>query len=148
MIKQAQPGDLASLRRLAHDSEAHWGGSPAFMEAYDQSYNITADFLFQQPVYVLWDNGTPAAFWGLEPSGDGWELAFFYVEEALLGRGLGRQLWQHLTGWCREHGIDQFRFVTSPEAAAFYKKMGAVQERLVPSVIDGRPIPRFKYDVS
>lgn len=147
MIKQAQPGDLSVLRRLAHDSEAHWGGSPAFMAAYDQSCNITADFLFQQPVYVFWDNGTPAAFWGLESSGDGWELAFFYVEEARLGRGLGRQLWAHLTGWCRERGIAQFRFVTSPEAAAFYAKMGAVQEGLVPSVIDRRPIPKFRCDV-
>lgn len=147
MIKQAAPGDLDALRRLAHRSEAHWGGSEAFMAAYDQSYNITADFLLRQPVYVLWAEGAPAAFWGLEQHGGGWELAFFYVDEPRLGQGLGRRLWKHLTGWCRAQGIDEFRFVTSPEAAAFYEKMGAVPEGLVPSVIDRRPIPCFRYNI-
>ncbi|MEW4411075.1 GNAT family N-acetyltransferase [Clostridium sp. AN503] len=86
----------------------------------------------------------PEAFWGLKRDGDGWELEYFYVAEAALGKGLGRQMWDHLNAWCRENQVSAFHFVTSPQAVGFYEKMGAVQDGVTRSSIDGRLIPHFR----
>lgn len=64
-----------------------------------------------------------------------------------MGSGLGKRMWKHMTGWCAHQGIGRIHFVTSPQAAGFYRKMGAVQDRETRSIVDGRLIPHFVYDV-
>lgn len=144
---RAVPEDTRCLRSLARESEAHWGCDTVFLETFDRLFNITEDFITEQPVYVLWDGKAPAAFWGLKPDHDGWELEYFYVAERALGTGYGRRMWLHMTGWCRAHQIQQIHFVTSPQAIGFYEKMGAALSGTSRSVIDGRKIPRFVLDV-
>lgn len=88
------------------------------------------------------------AFWGLKPTGGRWELEYFYVAVQALGNGYGKCMWNHMTSWCQNHQTGPIQFVTSPQAAGFYEKMGAVQDGTVPSSIDGRMIPHFVYDIS
>ena len=101
----------------------------------------------QGTVYAAGDRGCPAAFWGIRQDRDAWELEYFYVAEERLGRGLGKQMWEHMIGWCGKQGIGRIQFVTSPQAVGFYRKMGAVQDGETRSPVDGRPVPRFVYDV-
>lgn len=143
----ASPADVPYLRSLAHDSEAHWGDSPEFMDKFDQDFNITASFLEENPVFAAYSGQILDAFWGMRQSGQGWELEYFYVAEPLLGKGYGKNLWLHLTDWCRSHQIASFQFVTSHQAIGFYEKMGAVQDRMAVSSIDGREIPHFYYEI-
>lgn len=144
----AGPEDTARLRSLANQSEAHWGYDRAFMEVFDRMFNITERFILENPVFVFRQGDDPEAFWGLKQDEDGWELEYFYVAESALGKGLGRQMWDHLTGWCRENQVHEFHFVTSPQAVGFYGKMGAVQDGMVRSAIDGRLILHFWSVVS
>lgn len=145
---RTKPEEAAALRPLAHLSEAHWGGSASFMDTFDREYNITPAFIAAHPVYAAWTEGRPAAFWGLEPADGTWELAYFYVDETALGCGYGRQMWAHLTDWCRDNGVRAFTFVTSPQAVGFYRRMGAEPDGQAPSSIDGRPIPHFTYQAA
>ena len=69
------------------------------------------------------------------------------MAEERLGRGLGKQMWEHMIGWCGKQGIGRIQFVPSPQAVGFYRKMGAVQDGETRSPVDGRPVPRFVYDV-
>lgn len=140
----AGPEDVAGLRSLANQSEAHWGYDRVFMEVFDRTFNITERFILENPVFVSRQGDDPEAFWGLKQDEDGWELEYFYVAEPALGKGLGRRMWDHLTDWCRENRVYEFCFVTSPQAVGFYEKMGAVQDGMVRSAIDGRPIPHFR----
>ena len=144
---RAEPEDTKALRRLARASEAHWGYDEAFMENFDAGFNVTEDFIRCNPVYAAGDRGCPAAFWGIRQDRDAWELEYFYVAEERLGRGLGKQMWEHMIGWCGKQGIGRIQFVTSPQAVGFYRKMGAVQDGETRSPVDGRPVPRFVYDV-
>jgi len=146
--------DIPSLRVLAHKSEAHWGGSDAFMDEFDRSFNITEEFLKNNPVFLMKDpDGDIVAFWGLiflpektTESGKVWaELEYFYVDVTELGYGHGRKLWHHMTEWAFKHQISRIHLVTSPEALGFYDRMGAVQIGEVPSSIDGRMIPELLY---
>lgn len=144
---RAEPEDTRLLRRLARASEAHWGYGEAFMDNFDAEFNIAEEFIRCNPVFVAWDHGGPAAFWGIRRDGDEWELEYFYVAEEMLGRGLGKQMWRHMTGWCGKQGIGRIHFVTSPQAVGFYRKMGTVQDGERRSLVDGRPVPHFVYNV-
>ena len=149
MIKfvRAIPEDVEYLRLLAHKSEAHWGYDKKFMDTFDSKFNITEQFILNNPVYVIWKNFIPAAFWGLRRDFEMWELEYFYVSERELGKGCGKQMWNHMTNWCREHKIRKIHFVTSYQAVGFYEKMGAVQDGTFQSMIDGRAIPHFIYEL-
>lgn len=144
---RAEPEDTEALRRLARASEAHWGYDEAFMENFDAGFNVTEDFIRRNPVYAAGDCGCPAAFWGIRQDRDAWELEYFYVAEERLGRGLGKQMWEHMTGWCGKQEICRIHFVTSPQAVGFYRKMGAVRDGETRSPVDGRPVPHFVYDL-
>ena len=74
-------------------------------------------------------------------------MEYFYISEQHLGKGYGKQMWNHLTDWCRRRSIPEFHFVTSPQAIGFYEKMGAKLDGVSWSSIDGRPIPHFIYNV-
>ena len=69
------------------------------------------------------------------------------MAEERLGRGLGKQMWEHMTGWCEKKEICRIHFVTSPQAVGFYRKMGAVRDGETRSPVDGRPVPHFVYDL-
>ena len=150
MIKfvQAIPEDVENLRSLAHESEAHWGYDKKFMDVFDRIINITEEFILNNPVYVIRENLNPVAFWGLRRDFEMWELEYFYVSERDLGKGFGKQMWDHMTNWCKEHKIKRIHFVTSYQAVGFYEKMGAIQDGNSQSMIDGRSIPHFIYIVN
>lgn len=142
--RRASAGDTGCLRRIARESETHWGFDEAFMDTFDRKFNITQEFIEGHPVFVFQKDGEPAAFWGVIPEGDRCVLEYFYIAEAYLDKGYGRRMWEHLTFWCRNHGICRIHFVTSWEAAGFYEKMGAQRDGEAVSVIDGRKIPCFR----
>lgn len=147
MFVKASQADVDSLRILASRSEAHWGYDKGFMHIFDCKFNITREFICENPVYILREQGIPVAFYGLKPTDEGWELEYFYVADHALGEGYGRSMWRHMTEWCQAHQVGKIQFVTSPQAAGFYEKMGAVGNGMVSSGIDGRPIPSFTYKI-
>ena len=149
MIKfvQAGPEDVESLRVLAHDSEAHWGYGQQFMETFDSKFNVTEQFIANNPTYVLREDSALVAFWGLRRDFEAWELEYFYVAKQKFGKGYGKRMWNNMIGWCKAHKIRKIHFVTSPQAVGFYEKMGAIQDGVSQSMIDGRDIPRFIYDL-
>ena len=77
-----------------------------------------------------------------------WKLEYFYVSERDLGKGYGKQMWNHMTNWCKEHKIQKIHFVTSDQAIGFYEKMGAIQDGMSQSTIDDRDIPHFICELS
>lgn len=141
-FQQATPNDTAHLRYLAHQSEAHWGYGEAFMDTFDHTFNITEQFIRENPVYVSWDHENTIAFWGLKRDGGGWELEYFYISEQCLGKGYGKQMWNHLTDWCRRRSIPEFHFVTSPQAIGFYEKWA--QSRME---CGGHPLTDVRYRI-
>ncbi|MCI8866253.1 MAG: GNAT family N-acetyltransferase [Lachnospiraceae bacterium] len=144
---QATQQEEDFLRRLAYGSEASWGYDKKFMDKFDQEFNIDAAFIKKNPVYMAVSHKKIIAFWGLKQEGECWVLEYFYIDAGYMGKGYGKRMWSHLIEWCRGHGIPGIHFVTSPQAAGFYEKMGAIQDKEAVSVIDGRAIPHFLYSI-
>lgn len=146
-IRAAQVRDEDALRRIAFNSEAHWGYSEEFMKIFDENYNITETFLKNNPVYVIECSEEVIGFWGMETTTERFELEYFYIAEEHLRKGFGRVLWNNLLLWCTSNKVQEFNFVTSPQAVQFYLKSGAIKTGEVPSTIDRRMIPELLYSV-
>lgn len=144
-LRRAGRKDLGRLRKIAFQSEAHWGYDDEFMDVFEQTFNIKEDFLINNPVYVGIEQGEIVGFWGLHDSGEVCELEYFYIAAESLSHGFGKRMWKGLMEWCRENRVYAIEFVTSPQAVGFYQKMGAVMAGETQSVIDGRKIPRLQY---
>ena len=147
-IRRALARDADILTDIAVASEAHWGGDTDFMDCFRAEYRVTADFIENNPVFLLDDEAEPVGFYGLIEKKGASELEYLYVKESRIGKGCGRILWNHILSTCRELGIRKIEFVTSPEAEAFYIRMGARRIAVVESTLkSGRLIPRLEYDI-
>lgn len=133
------------LRIIARESEAHWGYDKAFMDTFDRTFNITGEFIARYPIFCVREHGEITAFWGGMPEENVFHLEYFYIGRQVIKRGYGRRMWEHMTAWCRGEEMERVIFVTSWQAVGFYEKMGALQDGVSRSLIDGRDIPRFIY---
>ena len=133
--------DTGQLRRLAYESEAYWGYDAAFMEAFEKQYNITEDFVMTNPAYAAADSQGLLGFWGLAQRDSKWCLEYFYVNANRIKTGLGKSLWNHLTGWCKENQIGELEFVTSPQAVGFYEHLRFRTYKRTDLDEEGNPYP-------
>lgn len=76
------------------------------------------------------------------------EIALFFVEPALIGKGVGGVLYRALMMRAREERIGTLKVLSDPNAAVFYRKMGARMVGNEPSdAIPGRTLPLLEIDV-
>lgn len=145
-FRKANENDVSSLRILARNSEAIWGFSESFLRIFDDEYNVTIDFVRNNIVFVMIEDNTIVGFWGLTRKIQDAELEYLYIDSAHIRKGLGKQLWNHMSDWCRSNDIRRIDFVTSHPAVKFYIKCGAVLNGTSYSSIDGRDIPKLYFE--
>lgn len=147
-FRKACESDVTALRVIARNSEAVWGFSETFLQIFDDSYNVTNDFVNDNTVYVMEQNNVIVGFWGVILHERSAELEFLYVDSGKIRMGYGRHLWNHMSEWCRLNNIMRIDFVTSQPAVGFYLKCGAMLNGTAYSVIDGREIPKLYCEFS
>ncbi len=146
-IRRAKSEEAAVLTDIAVRSEAYWGYEPEFMESFRRAYKLTESFINKNPVYVIEEQGRILGFYGIVPEKVVAELEYFYVGPECIGKGLGKLLWTHLVGYCKENGIAGISLVTSPQAVGFYTKLGAEQVGEIESLVrKGRMVPKLVCD--
>jgi GNAT superfamily N-acetyltransferase len=142
VIRRAQPDDSEALTGIAVRSEAHWGYGSEFMAAFREIYQVTGEFIARNPTFAVEENGLLIGFYALVQS----SLEYMYLDPAHMGKGLGRFLWDHMTAFCGQNGIQEIPLVCGPEPKAFYLKMGAVEAGETDSlVVPGRKVSTLRY---
>ena len=116
------------------------------MDTFDRTFNITEQFIRENPVYVSWDHENAIAFWGLKRDGGGWELEYFCISEQCLGKVLWKADVESSDGLVQTPEYPGVPFCHQSQAIGFYEKMGAKQDGMWRSSIDGRSIPHFVYN--
>jgi GNAT superfamily N-acetyltransferase len=143
-LRPARPGEQPALTELCLRSKAYWGYDAAFMAACRAELTLGEDL---DRVIVAEDEGQMLGLAELSP--DGGELEKLFVAPEAMGRGLGRQL----LDWCAREaagrGVASLVIESDPGAADFYRRMGAVDDGVVPSgSIPGRVLPRLRLDLA
>lgn len=141
--------ECAALSALCLRSKAVWGYDEAFLQACRQELSIRPSDLAAGLLQVAEVEGEVAGVVQLTLAKGDAHLDKLFIDPAFLKHGLGRKL----IGWAvtraRAAGADRLVIDADPDAAGFYRRMGAVDIGRTPSgSIPGRFLPRLALDLS
>ncbi|MFB6891007.1 GNAT family N-acetyltransferase [Kitasatospora sp. NPDC056327] len=146
-IRPARPTEAAALTALALRSKAHWGYDAGFMAACRAELTLDPERIGAERTAVAeGGDGRVLGFVTLTGEPPEGELGMLFVEPAVIGRGVGRRLVEHLRAEAAALGFDRVTVVADPNAEPFYRAMGAVRTGTVASgSIAGRELPSLTF---
>ena len=150
-FRAAVSDDAALLSSLAIRSKAHWGYSPEFMAAAVDELSVSATDIRRSDYHCVLAmlDSTVAGFYVLENlAGDDVQLGSLFVDSEYIGTGIGRSLIDQAKSQAVGLGAKTLHIVSDPNAADFYRAMGAIQSGSKESgSIAGRFLPCFEMSL-
>ena len=150
MIRRSSPEEAATLTTIALEAKRHWGYPEHWIKHWEADLTISSDFLRDNHVYVAEENGEIGGFYALCVADDKAELEHMWVTPALIGTGVGKELFLDAMERAAQLDVSSVEISSDPNAAGFYKRMGATQIGETDSIVDGhtRKLPRLKIEPS
>lgn len=147
-LRTARPQDAALLTEIAVRSKKYWGYSDALITAWMPELTVTPEFIDESIGYVVEEEGRIAGFWcrsAREELAEG----LLFIEPRDIGKGYGRLLWHSVMTEAQARGLQYLTWLSDPNAAAFYEKMGAKKiGEHASQVVPGRTLPIMRYELS
>jgi GNAT superfamily N-acetyltransferase len=150
MIRPAAENEASVLTNIALDAKRHWGYPEHWIKHWESDLTISADFIRDNHVYVAEDEGEIRGFYALCVAGNKAELEHMWVMPAVIGTGVGKELFLDAMERAAKLDVSSVEISSDPNAAGFYKRMGAMQIGETDSVVDGqtRKLPRLQIEPS
>jgi GNAT superfamily N-acetyltransferase len=132
MIRKATPDDRAALVALMLESNGYEvPAARAMIAAFIPRWTFTEG----DEVWLAEEAGDVMGFYQLIPHGpDTLELDLFFTANAAQGKGVGRRLFEPMAERARALGATSVVISSNPQAADFYRRMGAVDAGVSPPV--------------
>ena len=147
-FRRARPDESAVITDLALRSKRRWGYDEAFMAAAHADMQITPELIASAVTVVAERDGVLLGCYVLSVEPEGPTLHDLWVEPAVIGTGVGAELWKHMLASARQAAFRSVRIVSDPNAAGFYARMGAQRIGEVEScVVPGRVLPVFEVAI-
>ena len=147
-LRPARPEEAPALTELCLRSKAVWGYDAAFMQACRRELTMTPAVITSSRVQVAEVDGRLVGVAEVKSKGDVAQLERLFVEPGMLRAGTGRQLFDWAKATARAAGTTTMLIDADPDAAPFYRRMGAADDGVVPSgSIPGRFIPRLNLSL-
>jgi GNAT superfamily N-acetyltransferase len=146
MIRPASADEASVLTEIAHDAKRHWGYPEHWIKHWESDLTISPDFIRDNYVYVADEDGEIQGFYALSVAGSKAELEHMWVKPDRIGTGLGKDLFLDAMERAAALNVNAIEMSADPNAAGFYKHMGATQIGEIDASIDGqsRTLPRMK----
>jgi len=148
MLRRATAADREALDEMTLAGVHFWGHHESHPEAYAGllAQLAGADGPENHVAWVLENDGQADAFYELRDRGDHVELLRMFMWPELIGRGVGRMLWNHAVQEAsRTH--DRMLIMSDPAATGFYEAMGATLEKSV-EVAPDFVLGKYWYDLT
>lgn len=140
--------ELPALSELCLRSKAVWGYDADFMAACRAELTLRPDDLLSSQIAVAERAGTIAGVAQVRLIGEEADLVKLFVEPGVLRGGIGKMLLAWAVDAARNMGAVRLIIEADPDAAPFYRSLGARDAGLAPSgSIAGRMLPRLVLDV-
>jgi N-acetylglutamate synthase-like GNAT family acetyltransferase len=148
VIRPARIDELPALSDLCVRSKAVWGYDGHFMEACRDELSVDASDLQSTKIAVAEEGGSLIGVAQVQVAGRQANLLKLFVEPGRLRSGVGRALLAWALGLANDMGASRLLIEADPDAAPFYRRMGAVDVGLAPSgSIPGRMLPMLAVDL-
>ena len=150
IIRRSSPEEANALTQIALDAKRYWGYPEHWIKHWESDLTISSDFIRDNHVYVADDDGELRGFYALCVTGRKAELEHMWVTPACIGTGIGKELFLDAMERAAALDVNAVELSADPNAAGFYRRMGAMQIGETDSAIDGqvRKLPRMKMEPS
>jgi N-acetylglutamate synthase-like GNAT family acetyltransferase len=145
MIRPASADEAAALTGIALDAKRHWGYPEHWIKHWESDLTLSSDFIRDNYVYVAEENGEIQGFYALCVTGNKAELEHMWVTPARIGSGIGKELFLDAMERAAKLNVSAVEISSDPNAAGFYKRMGATQIGETDADHD-RKLPRLKIE--
>lgn len=140
--------ELPGLSDLCFRSKAIWGYDEAFMEACRGELSFQPRDLELTPIAVAEHDGKPIGVAQLKVVDGEADLLKLFVEPSALRSGTGKVLLAWAIDVAKKQGATRLTIESDPDAAAFYRTMGAYDLGLAPSgSVPGRMLPKLAIEL-
>lgn len=148
-IVQSQPYQAPKLSRVAREAKAHWGYSEEWLELWREDLSLSPSDIVQSETYCAMILREVVGFYLLSCKRGALWLDHLWILPKYIREGIGTALFAHAIERARESGYTHFFIESDPNAAGFYRRMGARQVEVKTVDLDGRKreLPTFVYDV-
>lgn len=141
--------ELKDASSLCRRAKAYWGYNAAFMEACRDELTLNATDLEGGLSVGMCDGGVLLGVAQMISEGENWELEKLFVDPPAMGRGIGGQLFAWAVETVGARGGQTMHIAADPQAADFYRRMGAVDAGHISSAsIPGRSLPLLCYQIA
>jgi len=140
--------ELPGLSDLCFRSKAVWGYDEEFMEMCRGELSFGPSDLGLMPIAVAEHDGKPIGVAQLKIVDGEADLLKLFVEPSALRSGAGKALFAWATDVARKLGATRLTIEADPDAAPFYRRMGACDIGQVPSgSVPGRMLPKLAMNL-
>ena len=144
-LRSARTDEASLLTELCLRSKAVWGYDEAFMRACRAELTLTAADFATSSLQVAVEGDDVIGMAQVVVAGDKADLAKLFIAPSTLRGGAGRKLFDWAMAEARARGARWMWIEADPDAAPFYRRMGAFDDGVIPSgSIPGRVLPRLK----
>ena len=140
--------ELSSLSDLCFRSKAVWGYDEEFMEACRGELSFAPRDLASTSIAVAEHDGKPIGVAQVKVVDDEADLLKLFVEPDVLHSGIGKALFAWATDVAKKLGARRMTIDADPDAAPFYRRMGAYDVGHAPSgSVPGRMLPKLAINL-
>jgi GNAT superfamily N-acetyltransferase len=144
-LRPARADEADLLTELCLRSKAVWGYDEAFMRACRAELTLSPADFARSALQVAVEGDDVIGLVQVVVDGEAADLAKLFIAPSILRGGVGRKLFEWAAAKARERGARWMWIEADPDAAPFYRRMGAVDDGVAPSgSIPGRVLPRLK----
>ena len=147
VIPRAVPEEAPLVNELTGRTALYWGDEPEFLDWEPESITVYPEVIATWPVYVLEEAGRVLGYYSLTGQPPTMVLDKLFVEPDRIGTGCGKRLWRHAVATARAMGATAITLDADPNAAPFYRAMGAVWQREVPTSRPGWALQVFHFPI-
>jgi GNAT superfamily N-acetyltransferase len=140
LIRPARAEEAGALAALAVRSKGHWPYSAAFLKRFERTLGLTPEVVASNDVLVAERDGEVSGFYVLLYRDALAVLDDLWLEPAEIGRGCGRELFEHAAARAAARGARVLEWEAEPYAVGFYERMGGETVAWVDSPL-GRRLP-------
>ena len=145
-IRAAHLAELDLLNELIVRSKAVWGYDEAFLAACRDELRLRHNDLKETSVAIAECGGRTLGVAQVKTFEQEAELFKLFIAPEAMGTGAGRALFDWACGVALDDGAERLVIDSDPDAAPFYRHMGARDIGLAPSgSIPGRMLPMLAY---
>lgn len=147
-VRLARPDEAEELTAIAHAAKRHWGYPETWINLWRKDLTVLPAYIQENTVYVAKAGASKGGFVGIEEEAGEAQMGHLWVHPSQMGQQIGKLLVECALSYCKASGITSLVAASDPNAADFYRRLGATDCGTVDSVPAPRKLPLFRFEVN